>query len=81
MIPLVLIVNSGAFGSAWIPENLDDGHLTYYFFLLAGIMTINQIVFYRISAGYEYKTDADLKFLEENDDEEDFNLGTVKNPI
>jgi hypothetical protein len=43
MIPLVLLVNSGAFGGAWIPENLDDGHLANYFFLLAAIMFINQV--------------------------------------
>eukprot|EP00604_Paraphysomonas_vestita_P001050 CAMPEP_0174822468 /NCGR_PEP_ID=MMETSP1107-20130205/15903_1 /TAXON_ID=36770 /ORGANISM="Paraphysomonas vestita, Strain GFlagA" /LENGTH=222 /DNA_ID=CAMNT_0016041413 /DNA_START=1139 /DNA_END=1804 /DNA_ORIENTATION=- len=70
MIPLVLIVNSGAFGDEWIPENLDDGHLANYFFLLAGIMAINQLVFYRISSGYQYKTDADLKVFDENDEDE-----------
>jgi hypothetical protein len=43
MIPLVLLVNSGAFGEAWIPENLDDGHLANYFFLLAAIMFLNQV--------------------------------------
>lgn len=43
MIPLVFLVNSGWFGSPWIPENLDDGQLANYFFLLAGIMFLNQV--------------------------------------
>jgi hypothetical protein len=43
MIPLVFLVNSGLFGSAWITENLDDGHLADYFFLLTGIMFLNQV--------------------------------------
>ena len=34
--------------SEWVPENLDDGHLDYYFFLLAGkillILDIDELV-------------------------------------
>lgn len=100
MIPLVFLVNSGLFGSAWITENLDDGHLADYFFLLTGIMFVNQVgifvfqfsipyfllhfqlVFYWVSSGYEYKTDAELKVLEEEDNEENFTITTsVANPI
>jgi hypothetical protein len=29
--PLTLITDD-----QWVPENLDDGHLDYYFYLLAG---------------------------------------------
>jgi hypothetical protein len=43
MIPLVFLVNSGLFGSPWITENLDDGHLAYYFFFLTAIMFVNQV--------------------------------------
>jgi len=27
----------------WVPTNLDDGHLDYYFFLLAGLMAITLV--------------------------------------
>jgi dipeptide/tripeptide permease len=42
-IPLIILVNSGLFGEDWVPENLDEGHLSYYFFLLAGLMVANQV--------------------------------------
>ena len=31
--------------AAWIPDNLDDGHLDYVFFTLAGVMGANLVVF------------------------------------
>jgi hypothetical protein len=35
-----------------------------------------------VSAGYQYKTDAELKVLEEEDNEENFTIATtVTNPI
>lgn len=43
-IPLILIVNSGGFfGKKWIEENIDDGQLEKFFFLLAGLMGLNQV--------------------------------------
>ena len=43
-IPLILLVNSGGFfGKKWIEENIDEGQLDKYFFLLAGIMIVNQV--------------------------------------
>lgn len=27
----------------WVPTNLDDGHLDYYFFLLAGLMGVTLV--------------------------------------
>lgn len=60
-IPLILIVNSGGiFGKKWIEENIDDGQLEKYFFLLAIIMVANQFLFYYISSGYQYKTQQEL---------------------
>eukprot|EP00602_Paraphysomonas_sp_CaronLab_P012061 CAMPEP_0185040878 /NCGR_PEP_ID=MMETSP1103-20130426/39487_1 /TAXON_ID=36769 /ORGANISM="Paraphysomonas bandaiensis, Strain Caron Lab Isolate" /LENGTH=538 /DNA_ID=CAMNT_0027580373 /DNA_START=191 /DNA_END=1807 /DNA_ORIENTATION=+ len=63
VIPLLYIVNSGGEGKEWVPENIDDGHLEYYFFLLAGLMVLNQILFSYISEGYEYKTEEELSRL------------------
>ncbi|CAN0527308.1 unnamed protein product, partial [Laminaria digitata] len=33
-------VNSGAFGEAWVPDDLNRGHLELYFFLLAGLVAV-----------------------------------------
>jgi peptide/histidine transporter 3/4 len=30
-------------GNEWVPTNLDDGHLDYYFFLLAGLMGLTLV--------------------------------------
>lgn len=52
-----------------MPENLDNGHLDWYFFLLAGLMALTMVYFYYISLDYEYKTHKDLSIFD--DDEED----------
>jgi hypothetical protein len=31
--------------SVWIPNNLDNGHLDYVFFLLAALMALNLVIF------------------------------------
>lgn len=33
-------VNSGAFGEAWVPDDLNGGHLELYFFMLAGLVAV-----------------------------------------
>lgn len=33
-------VNSGAFGEAWVPDDLNGGHLELYFLLLAGFVAV-----------------------------------------
>jgi hypothetical protein len=43
IIPLLYIVNSGGLGKEWVPENIDDGQLDYYFFLLAVLMAIDLV--------------------------------------
>ena len=52
----------------WIPVNLDDGHLNYYFFLLASLMGLNLVYFVYIAKDYEYKTEDDLTIMEEDSD-------------
>lgn len=60
-IPLTLLVNVNP-NNEWIASNVDDGHLEYYFFLLAGLMAIAQVVYSSISTGFEY---ADPELLQE----------------
>ena len=42
-IPLVLAVNTGS--SPWIPADINQGHLAYFFFLLAALQAVNYSVF------------------------------------
>ena len=41
-IPVVLMVNTLP-REPWLPENLDDGKLTYYFLVLSGIMFLDLV--------------------------------------
>merc|ERR1712100_614051 len=69
-IPLLFLVNSGGSGKEWVPHNLDNGHLEYYFFLLAGLMVINMIIYYFVSKGYQYMTSAELEYYDKQEEEE-----------
>lgn len=44
---LVIVVNlaTAAVGQAWIPRDLNQGHLDYFFWLLAGFTSLNLVVF------------------------------------
>ena len=53
---LVLIVRSAG-NKKWYPsKNPNEGTLEYFFFLLAGLMMVNFVVFLFISSSYKYKT-------------------------
>mmetsp|Transcript_14339 Transcript_14339/g.21483 ORF Transcript_14339/g.21483 Transcript_14339/m.21483 type:complete len:625 (-) Transcript_14339:227-2101(-) len=52
-IPLTLLVNIQS-NNEWVASNVDEGHLDWYFFLLAGLMLLAQIIFAYMSAGYQY---------------------------
>ncbi|KAG2329035.1 hypothetical protein Bca52824_000215 [Brassica carinata] len=39
----------------WIPDNLNRGHLDYYFYLLAALSFLNFLVYLLISKRYKYK--------------------------
>ena len=53
---LVLIVRSAS-NSVWYPsKNPNEGKLENFFFLLAGIMIINFVIFLFVAASYKYKT-------------------------
>lgn len=61
-IPLTLLVNIQP-NNEWIASNVDDGHLDYYFFLLAGLMVAAQIVFGYISNNFQYADSNILQLL------------------
>ena len=55
-IPLTLLVNANS-NNKWIPSDLNNGHLDWYFYLLASIMTLAFMGFVYISYGYVYVGD------------------------
>ena len=59
---LVFIVD--LFKPQWIPNDLDNGYLEYYFFLIAGIMIITLIGFIPYANTYTYKTGTDVSEME-----------------
>ncbi len=74
VIPLVLLVNSNP-NDPWLPANLNDGHLADYFVVLAALMAVNLVYFHHISKGYEYKSERELKALDEEDGRADGRAG------
>jgi hypothetical protein len=64
------VLNCKFTDNEWVPTNLDSGHLDAYFLVLAALMGLTMVYFYYISKNYEYKTDAELNQLE-NEEEHD----------
>ncbi len=56
VIPLVYIVNANP-RQKWVTADLDDGHLDWFFYLLATLMLVNIAVLHKISGGYQYLDD------------------------
>lgn len=69
IIPLIYLVNSNP-NNQWITPDLNDGHLSYYFLVLATLMLVDLIWFVWLGNSYEYKTTAELLV-----DEADFKMG------
>ena len=38
----------------WLPDDVNDGHLDYFFFLLAGLMLLNLLIYIPIAYFYKY---------------------------
>ncbi|KMZ75763.1 putative peptide transporter, Protein NRT1/ PTR FAMILY 8.4 [Zostera marina] len=67
---LVVIVNkftqkNGELG--WIPDDLDDGKLHYFYFLVAFIDLINLLIFIVIARWYKYKKTNEILFIQQSD--------------
>ncbi len=61
-IPITLLVNANP-NDMWISEDINEGHLDYYFFLLASLMFVTYIIFLHISYGFKYADPAVLLAL------------------
>ena len=60
VIPLVYVVNANP-NAAWVTPDLDDGHLDWFFFLLALLMVVNIGVLGWISNDFEYLNDKSIE--------------------
>ena len=62
-VPILFICNS--WSPAWVPEDLDEGYLDYYFYLLAIMMVFNIMFLQYLSKDYRYVTQEELADLDE----------------
>ena len=69
---LLAYIVKKASDSKWYPDDLNDGTLEDYMFLLAGLMLINAAVFLFLAAGYQYADHAhqNIPATDNHDDRE-----------
>ncbi|XP_071492125.1 solute carrier family 15 member 4-like [Diadema antillarum] len=53
-ILLVPAINALTEGDEWYPPDINNGHLAYYFLVLAAINTVNTVVVYVLFKGFDY---------------------------
>ncbi|KAL5699195.1 hypothetical protein ACHQM5_030134 [Ranunculus cassubicifolius] len=58
ILTVVTAVTTKGGKPGWIPNNLNDGHLDYYFWLLAGLSFFNLLLYVFFSSRYAYKRTA-----------------------
>ena len=61
-IPLTLLVNADA-NDPWIASDVNDGHLDYYFYLLASLMCLGLAVFVHLAYKFVYVSADELDAL------------------
>ena len=59
---LVVIVKVASNGDWYPVDNPNHGHFEYFFFLLAGLMMLNFLVFLYVASSYKYKTSSGRNF-------------------
>ncbi|RMX54607.1 hypothetical protein pdam_00014105, partial [Pocillopora damicornis] len=64
---LVVIVKEASNGDWYPVDNPNKGHFEYFFFLLAGLMMLNFLVFLYVASYYKYKTSSLRNFGREPD--------------
>ncbi|CAN6295860.1 unnamed protein product [Urochloa humidicola] len=55
ILTLVSYITTQGGGPGWIPDNLNEGHLDRFFWLIAGISFVNLMVFIGSASRYRYK--------------------------
>lgn len=55
IVTIVTIITTRGGSPGWIPDNLNIGHIDYFFWLLAGLSLLNFIVYLACARWYKYK--------------------------
>ncbi|KAI3719899.1 hypothetical protein L6452_20805 [Arctium lappa] len=55
ILTVVMYVTSGDWKSGWISNNLNEGHLDYFFWLLGGLSFLNMVVYVVCAKAYKSK--------------------------
>ncbi|CAN6482857.1 unnamed protein product [Victoria cruziana] len=55
IVTVVTAVTTRGGGAGWIPDNLNEGHLDYFFWLLAGLSFLNLLVYVSCAGWYKCK--------------------------
>jgi len=55
ILTLVSYITTQGGNPGWIPDNLNEGHLDRFFWLIAGISLVNLVVFVGCASRYRYK--------------------------
>lgn len=55
LVNVVMDVSTRGGGAGWIPDNLNKGHLHYFFWLLAVLSAVNLGVYLSVAKWYTYK--------------------------
>ena len=71
LLAALLVVVVDCWTPEWIPNNLDHGHLEYYFFLTAGLMVLALIAFIPYARHYEFRSEGQSEFTALAADESD----------
>lgn len=75
-IPLTMLVNADT-SDEWIPDNIDEGHLDWYFYLLAGLMFAALLIFIWLAYQFNYVEPEELDKLNAHTRAAEENLGLV----
>ncbi|XP_077999201.1 solute carrier family 15 member 4-like [Glandiceps talaboti] len=79
---LVIIVNAATPDDPWLPDEVNDGYLERFFFLLAILMIVDFVIFVLIAWKYKYVEKEDVLFLDSSyRNTPDSSKGAVVKPI
>uniref|UniRef100_A0A7N0RHH7 Uncharacterized protein n=1 Tax=Kalanchoe fedtschenkoi TaxID=63787 RepID=A0A7N0RHH7_KALFE len=59
LVSVVHRTTAGAASGNWLPEDLNQGRLDYFYFMIAGLGAVNVVYFLVCAKWYKYKGDTD----------------------
>jgi len=64
VLSTLLVVIVDVWKPEWIPDDLDNGYLEYYFFLIAALMIVGLVAFIPYAKKYRYRAGTDLSTMD-----------------